>query len=157
MTTKARRAPAGAVYQFPHWCQGGKRRRGVPRNQAKVSISVQHDQDRQDGRTEVITAPTAASPPEAFAGKDYFCQDRLYYLSPFKSGRCGIPSSSYLGGGPRPLYIGLCHHHRGGRIIQTILSSTSSSSSRTPHLLRLFNHCTSSSTAPRGQSTTKQE
>ena len=32
----------------------GKRRRRVPRHQAKVSISVQRDQDQQDGRTEVI-------------------------------------------------------------------------------------------------------
>lgn len=39
---------------------------GVPRNQPKVSILVQYDQDRQDGRTEVITEPTAASRPEAF-------------------------------------------------------------------------------------------
>ena len=36
-------------------------RRGVPRNQPKVSILVQQDQDRQDGRTEVINEPTAAS------------------------------------------------------------------------------------------------
>ena len=42
------------------------RRRGVPRNQPKVSILVQQDQDRQDGRTEVIGEPTAASRPEAF-------------------------------------------------------------------------------------------
>ena len=39
---------------------------GVPRNQPKVSILVQQDQDRQDGRTEVIDEPTAASRPEAF-------------------------------------------------------------------------------------------
>ena len=41
-------------------------RRGVPGNQPKVSILVQQDQDRQDGRMEVITKPTAASRPEAF-------------------------------------------------------------------------------------------
>ena len=41
-------------------------RSGVPRNQPKVSILVQRDQDRQDGGTEVITEPTAASRPEAF-------------------------------------------------------------------------------------------
>ena len=35
--------------------------RGVPRNQPKVSILVQQDQDRQDGRTEVIVEPTTAS------------------------------------------------------------------------------------------------
>ena len=33
-----------------------------------------------DGRTEVIAEPTAASPPEPFAGEDYFCQDSLYSL-----------------------------------------------------------------------------
>mgnify|MGYP006898542213 CR=1 FL=1 len=79
MTTKgASWAPARAVSSFPLWCKGGKRSRGVPRHQAKVSISVQQDQDQQDGRTEVIADPTAASPPEAFAGEDYFCQDSLY-------------------------------------------------------------------------------
>ena len=52
--------------------------RGVPRNQVKVSILVQQDQDRQDGRTEVIVEPGAASPPEPLAGEDYFCQDSLY-------------------------------------------------------------------------------
>ena len=44
----------------------GSHRRGVPRNQPKVSILVQRDQDRQDNRTEVITEPTAASRPGAF-------------------------------------------------------------------------------------------
>ena len=38
-------------------------RRRIPRNQQKVSILVQRDQDRQDGRTEVIDEPTAASRP----------------------------------------------------------------------------------------------
>ena len=51
---------------------------------------------------------SSPSPPRRhdqrlFVGEDYFCQDKLYYLSPFKSGRCGIPSHSYLGRGPRPL------------------------------------------------------
>ena len=62
-----------------------------------VSIPVQQDQDRQDGRMEVIADPTTASPPEAFAGEDYFCQDSLYKLSPFEFGRCGIPSRLHLG------------------------------------------------------------
>ena len=74
----ARRAPARAVSSFPLWCKGGKRRRGVPRHQAKVSISVQRDQDQQDGRTEVTVEPKTASPPEPLAGEDYFCQDKLY-------------------------------------------------------------------------------
>ena len=41
-------------------------RRGVLRNQPKVSIPVQQDQDRQDDGTEVIDEPTAASRPDAF-------------------------------------------------------------------------------------------
>jgi hypothetical protein len=60
MMTKARRAPVGAERQFPLWCKGGKRRRRVPRNQPKVAILVQRDQDRQDGRAEVIAEPTMA-------------------------------------------------------------------------------------------------
>ena len=51
---------------------------GVPRHQAKVSISVQRDQDPQDGKTEVTMKPKAASPPEPLVGEDYFCQDKLY-------------------------------------------------------------------------------
>ena len=52
--------------------------RGVPRHQAKVSISVQRDQDQQDGRTEVTMEPKTTSPPEPFAGEHRFCQDKLY-------------------------------------------------------------------------------
>ena len=74
----AREAPARTVSLFPLWCQGGELRRGVPRHQAKVSISVQQDQDQQDGKTEVTMEPKAASPPEPFAGEDRFCQDKLY-------------------------------------------------------------------------------
>ena len=45
--------------------------RGVPRHEAKVSISVQRDQDQQDGRTEVTVEPKMASPPEPLAGEDH--------------------------------------------------------------------------------------
>ena len=45
--------------------------RGVPRRQAKVFISVQRDQDQQDGKTEVTMEPKAASPPEPLAGEDH--------------------------------------------------------------------------------------
>ena len=41
-------------------------RSGVLRNQPKVPITMQRDQDRQDGRTEVIDEPITASRPEAF-------------------------------------------------------------------------------------------
>ena len=51
---------------------------GVPRNQPKVSISVQQDQDHQDGRREVIAEPTTASRPEALQAKTTFCQDKMY-------------------------------------------------------------------------------
>ena len=74
----ARRAPGRAVSLLPVWCQGGKRRRGVQRHQAKVSILVQRDQDQKDGKTEVTMESEAASPPEPFAGEDRFCQDKLY-------------------------------------------------------------------------------
>ena len=63
---------------FPLWCKGGKRSHGVPRHQAKVAISVQRDQDQQDGKMEVTMEPKAESPPEPFAGGDCFCQDKLY-------------------------------------------------------------------------------
>ena len=45
MTIKTRRVLACAVSLFPLWCKGGKHKHGVPRHQAKVSISVQQDQD----------------------------------------------------------------------------------------------------------------
>ena len=73
MTIESKREPARAVSSFPLWCKGGKRRRGVPRHQAKVSISVQRDQDQRDDKTEVTMEPKAASPPEPFAGEDCFC------------------------------------------------------------------------------------
>ena len=56
----------------------GKRRRGVLRHQAKVSIPVQQDQDQKDGKTEVIVEPKTASLPEPFAGGDHLCQDGMY-------------------------------------------------------------------------------
>ena len=74
----ARWAPACAVSSLPLWCKGGKRRRGVPRRQAKVSISVQRDQDQRDGKTEVTMEPKTTSPPEPLADEDYFCQNSLY-------------------------------------------------------------------------------
>ena len=49
---------------------GGKRRSGVPRHQAKVTISMQRDQDQQNGRTEVTVDPKMASSPVPLAAKD---------------------------------------------------------------------------------------
>ena len=115
MTTKARQAPGGRTAQVSSSVQGrqaaGAESRGISQrfpfwcNKTKTA--------RTAGRR------SSPSPPQRhdqrlFAGEDYFCQDRLYYLSPFKSRHSGIPSCSYLGRGPRPLYIGLSHHHREG-------------------------------------------
>ena len=66
----ARRAPACALSLFPLCCKGGKHRRGVPRHQAKVAISVQRDQDQQSGRTEVTVEPKTASSPVPLAAED---------------------------------------------------------------------------------------
>ena len=46
--------------------------------EAKVSISVQRDQNQQDGKKKVAMEPKAASPPEPFVGEDCFYQDKLY-------------------------------------------------------------------------------
>ena len=46
---------------FLFGAKGASLRRRGPRNQPKVSILVQQDQDRQDGRMEVIDKPTAVS------------------------------------------------------------------------------------------------
>ena len=63
----ARRAPACAESLFPLWCKGGKRGKGY---QAKATISVQQDQDQQDGRAEVIVEPKPASSSGSLAGED---------------------------------------------------------------------------------------
>ena len=67
MTTEARRAPAWAVSLFPLRCKGGKHRL---RHQAKVTISVQQDQDQQNGGMEVIVEPRKASSSEPLSGED---------------------------------------------------------------------------------------
>ena len=70
MKIKTRRAPARIVSLFPLWCKGGKRRHGVPRHQDNVSISVQQDQDQQDGRMEVTVEPKTVSSPVLLAAED---------------------------------------------------------------------------------------
>ena len=68
MTTKgAGRAPARTVSFFPLWCKGSKHRR---EHQAKASISMQQDQDQQNGRMEIIMEPRIASPSESLAVGD---------------------------------------------------------------------------------------
>ena len=67
MTIEIRRAPAYAVSLFPLWCKGGKHR---PRHQTKVTISVQQDQDQQNGRMEITVEPRTMSSSEPLAGED---------------------------------------------------------------------------------------
>ena len=50
---------------------------------------MQEDQYRQDGRTDVIIEPTAASRLEALQAKTTFRQDKMHYLSPFKLATVG--------------------------------------------------------------------
>ena len=66
LTIVARRVLAYAVSLFPLWCNGSKNR---PRYQAKATISVQQDQDEQNGMMDVIVEPRA-SPSESLAGED---------------------------------------------------------------------------------------
>ena len=73
----------GISQRFPFWCNKTKTTRTTGQR-SSPSPPQRHDQG-------------------LFAGKDHFSQDKLYYLSPFKSGRCGIPSGQHLGRGPRPL------------------------------------------------------
>ena len=63
----ARRAPACAESLFSLWFKGGKRRQEY---QEKATISVQQDQDQQDGRAEVIVEPKPASSLGSLAGED---------------------------------------------------------------------------------------
>ena len=70
MTIETRRAPSSTVSSFPLWCKEGKRRHGVPRHQAKVSISVQRDQDQEDGRIEITMEPKTASSPVPLVAED---------------------------------------------------------------------------------------
>ena len=67
MAIETRRAPACVVSLFPLRCKWGKHR---PRHQAKVTVSVQQDQDQQSGRIEVIVEPRTTSPPESLAVED---------------------------------------------------------------------------------------
>ena len=68
MTIETRRAPACAVSLFPLRCKGGKHK---PRHQAKVTVSVQQDQDQLSGRTEVTVEPKTASSPVLLAAEDH--------------------------------------------------------------------------------------
>ena len=74
------RGPAGArrvqSASFLFGAREASDRRGVLRNQPKVSIPVlQYEDHQKDCKTKVIMEPKTASPPELCAGEDYFCQD----------------------------------------------------------------------------------
>ena len=71
-------------------------------------------------------------------------------MSPLKLGRCWIPSRLTFGKRTRASVNRASPHRRKGRFIQSILTHTSSLSSRTPLLLRLFVHCTIVHLSPRG-------
>ena len=89
MTTKgARRAPARTVSFFPLWCKGSKHRR---EHQAKSSISMQQDQDQQNGRMEVIVEPKPASPPEPLTDKPTLVKISVPHV-PLQNGQLLAPS-----------------------------------------------------------------
>ena len=67
MTIETRWASACVVSLFPLRCKGGKHR---PRHQAKVTVSVQQDQDQRNGRMEVTMEPRTASLLESLAVED---------------------------------------------------------------------------------------
>ena len=109
VTIKTRRAPAYAVSLFPLWCKGGKHR---PRHQANVTVSVQQDQDQQNGRMEVIVEPRTASPQRLWQSKTNFIQDKCTRCSPSKWPIVGALPAHYLGRGPGPPSINRTSHHR---------------------------------------------
>ena len=101
---KDRRAPARQAVQFSLWCKGSKDVRRFPKHPPKVSISVQQDHDHEPRRVDVIAEPTSAASTTTLQAKTAFGQGGGVLLSPFKFGRCGIPSRHCdKGRGPGPL------------------------------------------------------
>ena len=88
--------------------------RGVPRHHAKVSISMQQDQDQQDGRTEVIMEPMMVSPPEPLAGEEHLLSGQPVLVAPLQIGRRGIPSHLIFGERTKASINRTSHHHRKG-------------------------------------------
>ena len=92
--------------------------------------------------------------PELFAGEDRFCQDRLYYLSPFKfTRRCWLPSRSVFGKRTRASINRTSHHSRRQRIPNWFRSSSTTQAQEHLNLRRLFFPCTVHH-QPKRQSTT---
>ena len=106
----ARRVPACAESLFPLWCKGGKRKQEY---QAKATISVQQDQDQQNGRIEVIVEPKPASSSEPLAGGTNFSQDKCTRCSPLKRPIVGALPAQYLRRGPGPPPINRTSHPQG--------------------------------------------
>ena len=77
--------------------------RGILRNQPKVSILVQQDQDRQDGRMEVIWSPSQRHRQGLLQARTNFSQDKCTRCSPSKWPIVGALPAQYLGRGPGPL------------------------------------------------------
>ena len=98
MTIETRWAPSGRRPAqcpcFPFGAKGGKHR---PRHQAKVTISVQQDQDQRDGRMEVTVEPQDGVTVRVF-GSQRPTLVRISVLDvPLQNGRCWRPSRSIFG------------------------------------------------------------
>ena len=77
---------------------------GVLRHEAKVSISVQQDQDQQDGKTEVIVEPTTASPQSFSQAKTAFVRIACTSYPPSNlPAVVGSLPAQYLGRGLGPI------------------------------------------------------
>ena len=112
MRTKARRAQS---IGFLFGAKEAGRRRGVPRNQPKVSILVQQDQECQDGRMEVIDEPTGASRPEAFRRRRLLLSEYIVLLVPFQIRPLWDPFPLIFGKRTKATINRTSHHHRRGR------------------------------------------
>ena len=79
MTIETRRALGGHQHaQHPCFLFGAKgASAGVEYQGIKESFPYRCNETKT-GKTEVAMEPKTASPPEPFAGKDRFCQDKLY-------------------------------------------------------------------------------
>ena len=136
MTTKTRRVPVGAERQFPLWCKGGKPRAWSPEESAKGFHSCAtrpRPAGRQDGgyhrAHQNVTTRGCSQAKTTFVRID--CT-----TCPLSNPAVVESLPADLGRGPRPLYIGLSHHHKREPKSEQVEHHTSS---RTPHLLRI-NH-----------------
>ena len=79
MTIETRRAPGGSEpTQRPCFLFGAK---GASAGAEYRGIKQRFPYECNETKTskmEVTMEPKVASPPEPFAGEDYFCQDKLY-------------------------------------------------------------------------------